>query len=144
MSRGKRRFPVTSGMAGSRGAMYPLNRMNFLILLWSATTATRHPFAVSRDLSPSRKIEFGPTCRPRNSIWACSMTCAHAVPKKCEARQEDQVVQRALSCLSALCITLHYRYHEARRRPRMGPKRARRRPPALFVSFRQPWRPAPR
>jgi len=38
----------------------------FDLFVWSADQATRHPFAVSRGFPPSRKIEFGPTRRPRN------------------------------------------------------------------------------
>lgn len=108
MSRGKRRFPVTSGTAGSRGAICPSNVLNFLIFLWSAATATRHPFAVSENESLHGRLSLGQPAGLETvfgrAAWLCSRN-----PQECEARQEDQYVQRALSCCSVFYggITLH-------------------------------------
>ena len=60
----------------------------FVLLMWSADQATRHPFAVSGVIAPSRKIEFGPTRRPRNTTNGVQYDSRS--PQNSKARREDR------------------------------------------------------
>ena len=61
-------FPLPHGASGGLSLFFCLCfSESFYLYHCGPPAATRHPFAVSGDNSPSQKIEFGPTHRPRNS-----------------------------------------------------------------------------